>query len=567
MLARVSTVTRRLRGESLKHTTVTADALRIGRGAGNEVPLPDIRVGVREAALQLHDGQLVVSRVGSNPVRVNGTPIEAAEVKPGDQILIGPYRIDVVEPPAEFEVALTVELVNPLGDDLTRLQTDNIIGLGRTRLSKRRTAWGVSIAILVVFLVLPVVGYFVNPMPDPRKPMEGRVLPTAIDEAWNVGEISNPHKNFWRECRACHETAFVTVRDEACLACHNTVQHHVDMARFPKLRINTIPCGGCHQEHRGPQGVVTRAEVLCTNCHADLKRTASNAELRDAVAFGPPPLHPPFRVSVVADTATKTLTRVDLGGPTPPADHPNLKFSHRGHLKPAAWPREMRQLVCADCHAPQPGGGLMQPINFTRHCAECHRDTLKFDAAAPERMVPHGDATLAQRSIQDFYARLALEGGVTDLSAPAVVRRRPGTPLAEPERLEALAWANQRALAGRDFVFDDRRGCGTCHEVDRASADFKIAPVLLQTHFLPKAEFNHARHMTIGCAGCHAASDSIASSDVLIPNIESCVSCHGGESASAKVRSTCISCHDFHKPGIGPLRPYTKGDVAESSGN
>jgi len=138
----------------------------------------------------------------------------------------------------------------------------------------------------------------------------------------------------------------------------------------------------------------------------------------------------------------------------------------------------------------------MVPISFPKHCAECHDATLKFDLAARDRAVPHGSAQLAQRSIQDFYARTALEGGVEDLSAPEVVRRRPGTVLSEPERLEALAWARQRAAAARDFVFDDFRGCGTCHEVDRAAAEFKIKPVLIQTAYLPKSRFNHAKHTT-----------------------------------------------------------------------
>ncbi len=567
MLAQINLVTRRARGGvALKPSQVTADTLRIGRGTANEVLLPDVRVGVAEAVIQLRDSQMVISKLGATPISVNGAATEGAVLKIGDEVLIGPYKVTIVEPPADIDVALTVELIEPLGDDFARVQAQSVIGLDRTWLSKRRGAWAAGLTTLLVFLVLPVLAYFVNPMPDPRASTgTPRVLPATIDQSWNVGEISNPHKNFGRECRSCHENAFTTVRDEACLACHQAVQHHVDVQRFSKLRINKIPCGGCHQEHRGSRGVIIQAQELCASCHRHLKRTAANAELRDVGDFGRN--HPEFRVTVVVDAAAKTFARVDLGPEARAVDHPNLKFSHRGHLDPVAWPREMRKLTCASCHVPDPGGGLMQPITFAKHCAECHASALKFEAVAPDRAVSHGDAALAQRAIKDFYARTALEGGVTEASAPAVVRRRPGTPLAEPERLEALAWAEQRARAARALVFDDRRGCGTCHDVDRSHPEFKIVPELLQTHFLPKAQFNHGKHLTIGCEGCHAARASISSADVLIPGIANCRRCHGGEAAWGKVRSTCIACHVFHRPGIGPLKPFTKADQTAATGN
>jgi hypothetical protein len=583
VLAQVSLVTRRPRGGvSLKPSTVTADALHFGRGTDNEVLLQDVRVGLSEAVLQPREGVLYLEQLGTSPVRLNGEQVASAPVKSGDEIQIGPFKITIVEPPPETDVAVTVELVDPLGDDFVRLQAQSRIGLDRTWLSRRNAAWGGALAVLFLFLVLPVVGYFVNPKPNPRAtPAAARVLPVAIDEAWNVGEISNPHKNFWRECRSCHEGAFISVRDEACLACHQGVQHHVDIQRFPKLVINNTPCGGCHLEHRGAHGVINQTQSLCTTCHEDLKRSAANAELRNVTDFGKD--HPQFAVTVVADATAqapdKKFQRVVLGGAEKPVDHPNLKFSHQAHLpqpsgappagapgaEPVAWPKDMRKLGCADCHQTEPGGGVMQPISFDRHCAECHNGALKFDPA-PLGVVPHGDAALAQRVIVDFYAHRALEGGVEDAQAPDSVRRRPGTPLTEPQRLEALAWANARADEARKLVFN-MRACGTCHEIEGGGDAFKIAPVLVQTQFLPKAQFNHAKHSTVDCESCHAARESKLSSDVLIPGIANCQTCHGGEAAWAKVRSTCISCHVFHKPGTGPLTPSGKARQTAASEN
>ncbi|MBV8166818.1 MAG: hypothetical protein JO021_08495 [Alphaproteobacteria bacterium] len=560
MLAQVSQVTRRPRGGvSLKPTQVNADMLRFGRAPSSEVLLQDIRVGLNEATLQFReaDGALLLNQAGTNPLRVNGAVVGTATVKPGDEIIIGPYKVVIVEPEGDNEVALTVELVAPLGDDFARLQAQSVIGLAGTWLTKRRAAWVCALAVAVLFLIVPVVSYFANAKPDPRDPRaQARVIPRIFDQTWNVGEISNPHQNFSRECRACHESVFSSVRDEACLTCHEKVQHHVDVAKFPDLVINRTPCGGCHQEHRGAHGVIIQAQQLCTDCHLDLKKSAAKAELRNVGDFGTN--HPEFKVRVVADAEAKTFARIDLGGDAKATDHPNLKFNHKAHVDPLAWPKEMRKLECASCHVTQPGGGLMAPISFDKHCVECHKPSLQFDASALDRMVPHGKAVDAQRIITDFYARMALQGGVPDMSAPEIVRRRPGTPLTEPERLEALAWANDRATKAREFVFDDFRGCGTCHEVDRGGADWKIKPVLLQTSFLPLAKFNHTKHATVDCAGCHDAKPSIASSDVMIPGIANCRTCHGGEAASAQVRSTCISCHDFHQPGVGPMRPYGK---------
>jgi predicted CXXCH cytochrome family protein len=583
VLAQVSQVTRRPRGGvSLKPSSVTADSLRFGRGTANEVLLQDVRVGLSEAVIQPREGVLYLTQVGTNLVRLNGQPVAAATVKPGDEIQIGPFKVTIVDPPEGADVAVTVELIEPLGDDFARLQEQSRLGLDNTWLDKRGGAWIGVIAVLVLFLLLPVIGYVINSKPEPRaKAAVSRIVPAVVDSTWNVGEISNPHKNFANQCRTCHETAFIQVRDSSCLACHNGIQHHFDTKRFPTLVLDS--CGSCHQEHRGARGVITQTQSLCTDCHADLKRTAANADLRNVTDFGSN--HPEFAVTLVANAAAdkpdQKFRRVALGGSDKPVDNPGMKFSHRAHLPPppgapadaattaagtVAWPKDMRRLGCADCHQTAPGGGLMKPVTFERNCAECHAVALRFAkqpaagtpaaAGLPQAVVPHGDAALAQRVVADYYAGYALRGGFNDDDepAPAVVRRRPGTTLTDKERQDALDWAHSRTQVALQLMFD-KRACGTCHEISRDGDAYKIAPLLMQEHFLPKAQFNHAKHASVDCAGCHAAATSISSADVLIPGIESCRTCHGGEAASVKVQSTCISCHGFHNPGTGPMLP------------
>src|SRR5258708_13195897 len=113
----------------------------------------------------------------------------------------------------------------------------------------------------------------------------------------------------------------------------------------------------------------------------------------------------------------------------------------------------------------------MQPITFARNCAECHESALKFEATALDRAVPHGNAMLAQRAIKDFYARVALEGNVTDAAAPDVVPRRPGAPpLTEPARLPALAPAHPATTPARHSAFTHPRRHPTPHHTPRTPA-------------------------------------------------------------------------------------------------
>ncbi len=74
----------------------------------------------------------------------------------------------------------------------------------------------------------------------------------------------------------------------------------------------------------------------------------------------------------------------------------------------------------------------------------------------------------------------------------------------------------------------------------------------LTESFFIHANFTHAAHQTevTTCDSCHAASQSTAASDVLIPGIDNCRECHGSGFARrndrAQTPSTCIMCHAFH---------------------
>src|SRR5258708_1865760 len=95
--------------------------LRFGRGTENEVQLPDIRVDLIAAALFPRSGKFSIQALGPSPLRVNGRNTRAAIVGLDDEILIGPYRVQLTEPPPGCDAAFVVELVQPLHDALARL--------------------------------------------------------------------------------------------------------------------------------------------------------------------------------------------------------------------------------------------------------------------------------------------------------------------------------------------------------------------------------------------------------------------------------------------------------------
>ena len=90
-----------------------------------------------------------------------------------------------------------------------------------------------------------------------------------------------------------------------------------------------------------------------------------------------------------------------------------------------------------------------------------------------------------------------------------------------------------------------------------------VAPVHIATTWLPKASFDHERHRTYKCSDCHdKVARSTKSSDVNIPDIETCRVCHAGNVRTAKREvSTCEACHGFHLPGHAPMQKSADADA------
>ena len=197
----------------------------------------------------------------------------------------------------------------------------------------------------------------------------------------------------------------------------------------------------------------------------------------------------------------------------------------------------------------------MLPISMVDHCSGCH--TLAFDPDEPTREVPHGNPADVLQTLLEYYSARLL-GADADAVEQRV--RRPGQTLTRADRDRAAAEARVQALKVAEDLFL-RRACANCHVVSvsdsGAAVPWDVAPVKLTTVFLPQAGFTHAAHRTevTSCDGCHKASTSTSADDSLIPDIDSCRTCHGSGIASrnnaAQIPSTCVMCHSFHVDALG----------------
>lgn len=588
----VTFLTRRGSAVMRRSQRIDARRVRFGRGTGNEVQLPDIRVDLTAAAMFPRGGVLTIQALGPSPLLMKGrsTGSVPVAVGPGDEVVIGPYLIRLVDPAPGLDAALTIELVQPVGDSLTRLLALAGAGLHGDLITKRTASWVGFLVVGIVCLIAPMMVLLFG-LPAGKSTASTTASSTsgspaaAVAALWEPGVLTNSHRFFATNCTACHRSPLTAVSDDACLACHHDNGSHTDRviaAGGTQKAIGLARCTSCHVEHRGKNAIVVSDSRLCLQCHTSLAERLPDADARDVSGFA---AHPQFRATVVADANGPRLERVELGSPAL-TDHPGIKFSHAAHLVPGGFPAlAYKPLVCADCHTKEPGGQGFLPITYAKQCQRCHE--LNFerqDLPWPHGKVPHGDDLGLVAAVWNFYAGKLLQGGVAEAPvpapAPAVLRRVPGSPgTAAPSADGATdaapaAWVAAKTQAAlQTIILDKRQGCAYCHYGRGSEGTFDlsgalpvgttqprpapariVAPVVLLNRFLPHAQFNHAQHAAVDCDQCHLARKAETSGTVLIPGIATCRACHGAEKAAQRAESSCIACHQFHDRGRGPMR-------------
>lgn len=178
----------------------------------------------------------------------------------------------------------------------------------------------------------------------------------------------------------------------------------------------------------------------------------------------------------------------------------------------------------------------------------CH--SLAFDRVnGTIRTLRHGAPDQVVADLREYYGG-RVPRWPAELSER--VRRRPGAMSQIAGTMQyARAQAGAGAAATRAIraVFSPGGACYDCHQVEApppGSLNFGIKPVAFPTRYLLNGWFDHRPHAQTECAVCHEAPKSDAASDLLIPGLDSCRTCHGGESSNSDVPSSCAMCHDYH---------------------
>lgn len=352
--------------------------------------------------------------------------------------------------------------------------------------------------------------------------------------------------------------------DANCLACHRAESFHQ-----PNVAHDTS-CSVCHLEHRGGGPLPRVAPQHCTECHGDSAQMAAAARRGRTLpaslfakvtmpgVIAVPRVRPPEGFTHVIHSFAQDHPEFRIKRPGARDGDP-LAFNHAKHLTGDIPLLHGKPLECASCHQMDAAGSFMQRMTFEQNCRACH--SLQFDERNPGMQLPHGDATYVRaflRSLPAQYAdhavrRLGLTGEeaikkfVEEQMLALRDRARTGELLEEQVFFSDAKQGPAAAIAGLDGPGRAKfAGCAYCHQVTpRANAAPAVALPVIPDRWMPHAEFNHAKHVQVGCAKCHAASESRLTSDIILPTQQSCTECH---SPKGGMSSDCTECHGYHNP-------------------
>jgi hypothetical protein len=378
---------------------------------------------------------------------------------------------------------------------------------------------------------------------------------------YSAGSLSSAHAVLTKQCSACHTSTIgffnEKVSDRNCLACHDGPIHHAAQTFTPA-------CASCHADHRGAIRLAATSDANCTQCHADLATRGNSTNFaRNIGSFETN--HPEF--------AALRSGRGDPG---------TIQLNHYLHLQPnLLGPSGSRvQMVCADCHrsatdasepwsygdtkiragtskdsptsTPKnesslsaPSRAYMAPATYAQTCAGCH--ALQFDKRLADA-VPHDKPEVIHPFVvAKLQAYIATHPG--ELRVPRdPTRDLPERPIpADYRLLTPSEWITERTVEDEALLW--RKTCKQCHTINvgEGGALPTIAPSNITARYMPHANFDHSQHGLVDCASCHAAATkSQQSSDVLVPGIATCRTCHHSGAEAAEAR--CFECHTYHDP-------------------
>jgi hypothetical protein len=136
--------------------------------------------------------------------------------------------------------------------------------------------------------------------------------------------------------------------------------------------------------------------------------------------------------------------------------------------------------------------------------------------------------------------------------------------------------ARDAALRGEQMLFGREAlgGCRLCHVVTGSSgeqqggtfsSEWEIVKPNIPERWMSRSRFSHDSHRFVSCTACHyqdsasgpsrSVFESVDTSDVLMPSIAACRTCHADHAtvplagvgrSSRGAASRCVDCHQYH---------------------
>ncbi len=580
---------------------VSGEVLSLGRAAACKIYLPDPRVRLEHALIRrAEDGLLYLESAG--PVYINQKQHSSMRLAVGQKISVGPYDfiVEAVEDGADrpdprltLSYALRATALAPAQASSALV----LVGVDGGWIGRRGLAWMLSLAVALVFAAWPVWHAFQPPdsaaatmaqapagggaaagsgaaqVPPAQQAGLAGVQAQALrwvnqsgkrlDTLWNPGTISSAHQAFGQDCRSCHDKPFERVTDASCASCHANTGDHIRDVTVAQHTFQGQRCATCHKEHQGASGMRSADTVGCVQCHANVRSYSALTTLGNVSDFARD--HPPFRLSIrqqdkghPVQRSTQTAALRNDTGLVFPHDIHLAKLGIKSPAGPASTGGRV-VLECANCHTPDVAGARFEPVTMAKNCQSCHR--LSVDPQVPQREVPHAGPEVVEVAVREIYASLALDRFPVNLVTVNTLLQRPAGEPSVGQATQAGRWVRQQSQATFNQMFASANGvCKTCHAVQaeklagRQAAIWKVSPIVVTDHWLPQSLFSHAQHKQAACVSCHEAPGSKRASEILIPAIASCRTCHTGAAKDKeKVVSRCDSCHGFHPPKAHPV--------------
>jgi cytochrome c3-like protein len=569
--------------EIVRTTRIDDDLLKAGRDPDCDIRLNDLAVALHHATLEIVSADRIgISAEMGMTVEIDGHTAKDGRIDLaiGGTIKIGPFVLRILAREMGSEdVAIDIRRADAEAED-DRFDTRRF-ALQTVMPGKRATAWSLAAAVLLLFLAWPIWSFYQS-----RTEAARYAQGYHADRLWLSGSLSQGHAGLAQNCQACHVEPFVAVRDQACTACHTRIHDHADLARMQRANPNLSGfrrleqsigalfgldpgrCVDCHTEHEGPSRIPPTPQRFCADCHADIRARLPDARLGSAADFERD--HPEFQPAVLIQWSGDAPVVQRIALDRRPLEMSNLKFPHALHLDPRGGAAQMgrrlsarhgfgQRLECADCHVPTPDGTRFQPPDMEDDCGMCH--SLAFDQLGGTiRTLRHGSPEQVIGDIRSLYRA----GGPQRPATLATERSRPGDVMQVRAALQvarARAGTGGRAERAIRAVFSQGGACFDCHVVQQpapGTLDYRIRPVAFPVRYMLHGWFDHRAHQIVqrpgqprldgsaACLGCHRADASSNAADLLLPDLDSCRVCHGGESTGLPVASTCAMCHDYH---------------------